>query len=48
MYDIDHVAGLLTIAWASSEKRNISQDEVFSVYKNYVKKLDRYEDEREE
>ena len=29
------VAAMLTIAWASTKKRDISQDEVSAVYKNF-------------
>ena len=31
------IAAMLTIAWASTKKRDISQDEVSSVYKNFAK-----------
>ena len=29
------IAAMLTIAWASTKKRDISQDEVNAVYKNF-------------
>ena len=29
------VAAMLTIAWASTKKRDISQDEISAVYKNF-------------
>ena len=29
------IAAMLTIAWASTKKRDISQDEINAVYKNF-------------
>lgn len=29
------IAAMLTIAWASTKKRDISQDEISAVYKNF-------------
>ena len=31
----EYVAAMLTIAWASTKKRDISQDEISAVYKNF-------------
>lgn len=31
----DIVAAMLTIAWANTKKRDVSQDEIAAVYKNF-------------
>ena len=30
------IAAMLTIAWASTKKRDVSQDEISAVYKNFA------------
>ena len=32
---VNNIAAMHTIAWASTKKRDISQDEVNAVYKNF-------------